>query len=94
MQEVIIKIPDEAYATAEKLARQQGFGSTEVFLSDLLLSSIADDAENIERLFTPKVLAAIEKGAQEAREGKGMTRDEVGTYLAAKRTEWLENHHG
>jgi hypothetical protein len=48
--------------------------------------------ENYDHLFTPEVLAAIDKGAQEARDGKGMTRDEVDAYLMAKRTEWLENH--
>ena len=42
--------------------------------------------------FTPEVIAAIDKGAQEAREGKSMTRDQVTAYLAERRTEWLENH--
>src|SRR5580700_248195 len=90
MHNVTISITDEAYITAEKRARQEGFGSTEVFLSDLLVSSITSDPENYDYLFTPEVIAEIDAAAAEARTGNNITLDEMRECLRAKRNVWLE----
>jgi hypothetical protein len=92
MHEVVIQISDDAYANAVKRARQEGFGSTEIFLSDFIANNIAVDHDD--HLFTPDVIAAIDRGAQEVQEGKGMTREEVNAFLSAERAEWLVNHPG
>ena len=51
-----------------------------------------DDAHD--HLFTPEVLAAIDKGGEEAKEGKGLTDEAVGRHFAERRKAWLENHAG
>jgi hypothetical protein len=92
MHEITISVPDEAYNAAIERARQEGFRSTEVYLSELLLSSMTLDQGNFDHLFTPQVLEAVARGAQEFRDGKSMTRTEVNEILAIKRSEWLRIH--
>jgi len=55
-------------------------------------STISSDADSYDYLFTPNVLASIDKGAHEVIDGKSMTRSEVDAHLATKRAEWLVNH--
>ena len=95
MHEVNINLPDEAYLMAQKRAQQEGFVSIEGFLSDVflfLVNTITSEPDNYDHLFTPNVLASIDKGAQEIIDGKSMTRSEVDAHLATKRAEWLANH--
>ena len=95
MHEITITIPDEAYATVNEHARRVGFAGTNDYLSDLVMSvvnNVSNDPDNYDRLFTPAVLAAIDKSARDIKDGKGMTSSQVDEYLASKRAEWLKNH--
>jgi hypothetical protein len=57
MQEVKIRITDDACVTAQERARLEGFGSTEVFLSDLVVNSMISEEDNYDHLFTSERLA-------------------------------------
>ena len=93
MYQVTINIPDEAYITAIERAKQEGFGSTEVFLSDLLISSITPESDNQDHLFTPEVISELDRISAEIKAGaKTYTSEEVHAHLAQKRKAWLANH--
>jgi hypothetical protein len=93
MRQVTISIPDEAYATAEKRAQEEGFGSAEMFLSDLVVSSVDSDDDDYQHLFTPEVIAELDAIASKIDAGgKLYTEDEVRASLAANREAWLKNH--
>jgi hypothetical protein len=93
MHQVTINIPDEAYITAKERAKQEGFGSTEVFLSDLVISSISPDSDNQDHVFTTTVISELDRISAEIKAGaKTYTAEEVRTHLAQKRKAWLANH--
>jgi hypothetical protein len=92
MHEVKIIVPDKAYLAAKRRARKEGFGSAEIFLSNLVVRTVTPNADRYVSLFTPEVIATIDKAAQEARDGKGLTPSELDAYLAAQRAQWLESH--
>jgi len=93
MHEVTITIPDDAYAAANNRAQQEGFDSTEVFLSNLLISSIAPESDNYDHLFTPEVIADLDGiSATIKAGGKTYSMEEVREHFSRKRTEWLASH--
>ena len=92
MQEVKIRITDDAYVTAQERAKLEGFGSTEVFLSDLVVNSMIFDTDNYDHLFTPERIAIIDAAAAEALTGKGVTVEEIREIFKEKRRAWQENH--
>jgi hypothetical protein len=86
MQEVKIRITDDAYVTVQEL------GSTEVFLSDLVVNSKISDADTYDHLFTPERLAIIDAAAAEAETGQGITVEQMREIFKEKRRAWQENH--
>lgn len=91
MPQLVIDIPDAAFESVKERARAEGFGSAEIFISDLVVDAVRDDPDNYDHLFTPEVIAAIERGMRDADEGNLMTWDEVNAFLACKKAEWLSN---
>ena len=92
MQEVIINIPEEAYAVAVKRARTEGFGSAEVYLSDFIAGAITSDHENFDHIFTPELIERLDAAVAEARDGKNWTLDQMQKHFETKRQIWLDNH--
>jgi len=92
MHQVTISIPDQAYARVTKRAEEEGFDSTETFLSDLVVASV-DEEEDYQHLFTPDVIAELDAIASGIRNGeKVYTSEEVAAHFAAKRDAWLKDH--
>jgi hypothetical protein len=85
MHETTITIPDDAYLEARQRAEQEGFGSTESFLSDLLVSSISGGSDNFGHFCTPQVIAEIDAAAIEARTGDNLTPAQMKMRLKARR---------
>ena len=84
-----VPIPDHLYRQATQAAEAHHV-TVEAFVAEAVQLLLLDDPENLDHLFTPRVLAAIDKGAEEAREGKSLTMAQVEEQLLAKRKAWLE----
>jgi hypothetical protein len=84
-----VPIPDDLYKQAAEAALAHHV-SLEAFVAEAVQLRLLDTPGSFDNLFTADVLAAIDKGAQEAREGKSLTMEQVDAHFAAKRKAWQE----
>jgi hypothetical protein len=93
MQEVTISIPDDAYANLKIRAQQEGFGTPEIYMADVIVNHAAIDPVNYDHLFTPDVISELDQICAEIDAGAKMyTLDEVAEHLAENRKAWLAKH--
>jgi len=87
--------PDEhAYSIALRLATERGYKTVEEFISQFLEEEGSTETEDYDRLFTPEVLAAVDRGLADAEAGRVFSPAEVETHLAQWREECRENRIG
>jgi hypothetical protein len=90
-----VQLNDKLYKEAERRARDAGFGSVDEFVADRLESEFSEEQENFDHLFTPEVIADLDRiSAQVKAGGKTYTMQEVDEHFEKKRQEWLRNHAG
>jgi len=90
-----VRLNDKLYKEAERRAREAGFGSVDEFVADRLESDFSDGQENFDHLFTPEVIAHLDKISQKIKAGgKTYTMEEVDEHFEKKRQEWLRKHAG
>lgn len=90
-----VQLNDKLYKEAQRRAREAGFGSVDEFVADRLESDFSEEQENFDHLFTPEVIADLDRiSAQVKAGGKTFTMQEVDEHLEKKRQEWLRNHAG
>jgi hypothetical protein len=90
-----VQLNDKLYKEAQRRAREAGFGSVDEFVADRLESDFSDEQENFDHLFTPEVIADLDKISEAIKAGgKTYTIEEVDAHLEKKRQEWLRNHAG
>ena len=90
-----VQLNEKLYKEAERRAREAGFASVDEFVADQLESDFSDEQENFDHLFTPEVIADLDRiSAQVKAGGKTYTMQEVDEHFEKKRQEWLRNHAG
>lgn len=90
-----VHLNDKLYKEAERRAREAGFGSVDEFVADRLESDFSEERENLDHLFTPEVIADLDRISDDIKAGgKTFTMDEVDQHLEQKRQEWLRKHAG
>jgi len=81
----------EASALESLVSREQV--SAEEVVRRLVLKEVAiDDPDNYDHIFTPKLIAKLEAGEDEARSGNNMTIEQVTAHFEMKRQAWHTNH--
>lgn len=83
-----IQLDDQLYREAQRRATEAGFASVDKYVADVLQHDL-DDAENLDRLFTPQRLAQIDRAAAQIAAGEGLTTEQGDAELAKRRDEWL-----
>jgi hypothetical protein len=90
-----VRLNDQLYKEAQRRAREAGFASVDEFIADRLENDFSGEQENFDHLFTPEVIADLDKISDTIKAGgKTYTMDEVDQHLEQKRQEWLRNHVG
>jgi hypothetical protein len=90
-----VQLNDKLYKEAERRAREAGFGSVDEFVAERLEIDFSEQQENFDHLFTPEVIADLDKiSAQVKAGGKTYTLQEVDEHFEKKRQQWLGNHAG
>jgi hypothetical protein len=90
-----VQINDKLYKEAERRARKAGFQSVDEFVADRLESDFSNKQENFDHLFTPEVIADLDRiSAGIKAGGKTYSTEEVDQHFEKKRQEWLRNHAG
>jgi hypothetical protein len=81
------RIPDEVIQKAAQKADAQHV-SLDQFITEAVQFRLQDDPDNFDYLLTPELLAAIDKSAQQAKDGKSFPIEQVKERQAAKRKAW------
>jgi hypothetical protein len=88
-----IRIPDDVYKQVERAAKANHL-SLEAFVVEALQLHSKEDSDNFDHLFTPELLAAIDRSAEEVAEGKTLTIGQVREQRKLQRKEWEEGNRG
>jgi len=87
-----VSIPDSLYTQAQKAAVSSGFDNMDAYVLDLISHDVkAGRQENYDHIFTPEVLVELDAAAAEAKNGMTYSRQQVDSYLAERKSEWLAN---
>lgn len=86
-----IQLNDQLYQEAQRRATESGFGSVDEYVASMLQHDL-DEADNLDRFFTPERLAHIDRAVAQIDAGQGMTREQVDAELAKSRDEWLRQN--
>jgi hypothetical protein len=86
-----IHLTDKLYERARSVASARGFDSVDEFLERVIEDECSSETENLDHLFTPKVLAEIDSRVADLDSGRSISIEEVEQRLAAKRQQWLSD---
>ena len=84
-----IQLDGQLYRDAQFRATEAGFESVDEYVANVLQYDLQQDAENLDRLFTPERLACVDRAAAEIAAGQGLTTEQVDAELAERRDQWL-----
>lgn len=91
-----VQLSDEVFKTAQRRAAEGGYPSVEAYITDVLVHDLADDADetpNLDHLFTPDVIAHLDRISADIKAGgKTYTSEEVAEHFRKKSEAWRENH--
>jgi hypothetical protein len=87
-----VQLNDNLYKEAERRAREAGFGSVDEFVADRLENDFSEEQENFDHLFTPEVIADLDKISADMQAGKSVSMEEVNKHMADVRQAWLKDH--
>lgn len=79
-----VNLNDSVYAKAAKVAKARGFGSVDDFLTDVVETELRLEEADLDALFTPEVMAAIDEGLADAEAGRVFTVAEVRAEFAKR----------
>ena len=84
-----IQLSDQVYEQAKRRATEIGFGSVDEFIADCVASSLGEQTENYDDLFTPEMIADLDRiSASVASGAKTFTQDEVDEHFRKKTEAW------
>ncbi len=72
--------------------RSAGFSSVDEYIADVVVHDSDDERDNFDHLFTPEVVARLDKISNEMKAGKSVSTEEVDKHLADVRETWLKDH--
>ncbi len=87
-----IEMDDRIFDDARRRASAEGFASVDAYIAAIVLYDLADDAPNLDDLFTPERLAIIDQAAADIDAGNFFTADQARKHLQQKRAAWIEKH--
>ena len=88
-----IQISDQVYEQAKRRANEIGFGSVDEFINDCVVSGLAEQTENFDHLFTPEVIADLDRISASVKAGaKTYTQEEVDEHFRKKLEAWRNSH--
>jgi predicted transcriptional regulator len=85
-----VQLSDSVYKKVREAALSER-KSVEQYVREAVELRLAEP-ENLDPLFSPEVLTAIDKGLQDAKEGRTTPIERVMAERAANRTEWRKKH--
>lgn len=95
MPQVHLQLTDQLYHQAKQRAAEAGFVSLDEFVVDVVSEDVAQETENIDHRFTPKVVSHLNQLQEEIKAGaKTYTEEELDEYLLERARAWRESQAG
>jgi hypothetical protein len=93
-----VQLDDRLYQKAKQRAAEAGFASVDEYVADVVGQDLIEEFDakqpDLQHLFTPERIALIEAAAQEIKDGKCYTDEQVTEYFRQKRAAWdQQNDH-
>jgi len=85
-----VQLTDHLYSQAREAAAAAGFESVDLFVAEAVRGYLQIASEDEEAMFTPEVLAEIDKGVEDVIAGRTLSGEEVDARLAKHKAKWLE----
>lgn len=93
MHQIHLQLNDQLHNQAKQRAVEAGFASLDEYIVDLLSEDVAQETENLDHRFTPKVMAHLNQIQDEIKAGaKTFTEGEMDEYLQERARAWRESH--
>jgi hypothetical protein len=82
-----VEIDDHVFKAAQRRASDGGYSSVDEYVADIvdLLGDSGEEIPNLDKLFTPRLIAEIDRAAAEVEAGNFHTADEVKEHFKRKR---------
>jgi hypothetical protein len=93
MHEVHLQLPEQVYHEAQRRAVEAGFASVGEYIVDMVSEEVEQETENLDHLFTPDVIADLDRIRAAVQAGaKTYTSEEVDEFFRQKSKAWREAH--
>lgn len=97
MHQIHLQLTDQVYHQARQRAVEAGFATIDEYLvdvvSDVVSNDVAQEAENFDHLFTPEVLAELDRIRAAVQAGaRTYSSEDVDEYFRQKSKAWRETH--
>ena len=90
-----VHLTDENYEKAKVRAVEAGFRTVDDFINRIIGLELSDDPEDLDHLFTPEILAELDRVTSEIDAGgKTYSEEEVSQHLKAFKKEWRSKRAG
>jgi len=86
-----VQLSDQLYKKARQAAEIAGYETVDLFVAEAVRGYLKLEADAEETLFTPEVLAEIDKGVEDVAAGRILSGKEVDASLADHKAKWLES---
>ena len=80
-----VRLSDQLYPQAQRRAAQAGFESVDQYIADVLAHDSEEEADDLDRFFTPERLALINRAAAQIKAGESFTSQQVQEHFQQKR---------
>jgi hypothetical protein len=86
-----IQLSNDIYEHAKRRADEAGFKTVDEYVATVLIDEAVEDTPNLEHLFTPELIADLDRISAEVKAG-GITYtwEDVQKNLADHRAEWIQ----
>jgi alpha-D-ribose 1-methylphosphonate 5-triphosphate diphosphatase PhnM len=89
-----VQLDDEVFKVAERRASAAGYSSVDKYIADVLIDDADLDTDNLDHLFTPKLVVRLDQISAEIKAGKSVTAEDVDKHLVDVRETWLKDRAG
>lgn len=79
-----VQLSDQAYEEVKRRALLAGCPSVDEYVADALLTEVGPQTQDLDELFTPTRLAAIDRATARIRAGESYTADQVREHFDKK----------
>ena len=93
MHQISIELSEQLYQQAQRRAVEEGFASVDEYIVDVVSEDVAQETEDLDHRFTPKVMAHLNQLQEEIKAGaKTYSEAEMDEHLQERARASRESH--